>query len=109
MCTTAILKKIYCAEEIVFEELSRAGLSISSSQNTWLRSRVNYPVGARQRLKVAGEANVAMKELHAGLAKRTAVGLAATARKVIDADDGDVFVRLQKKSREMATRKATNS
>ena len=50
-----------------------------------------------------------MKELHAGLAKRTAVGLAATARKVIDADDGDVFVRLQKKSREMATRKATNS
>ena len=92
MSGAAVFKKIDGAEEIVFEELACAGFAVATSQNAGCAAASMTQSARGKGFKVAGHADVAMEQLHAELlSKRTAVGFAATAGEVIDADDGDVL------------------
>src|SRR5258708_6687332 len=75
------------AEKIVLDNLAAARPAIHAREDTGIGGSIHNPIADRQRLEISRNANVAMEQLHARLAQRAAIGFAAGANEVVQADE----------------------
>ncbi len=68
-------------------DLARAGAAVEAGEHARVGGGVDDEVGGRQRVDLGGVTEVGGNDLHAEFLQRLAVGLAAGADEVVEAED----------------------
>ncbi len=105
----AELEHVDRAPEVVLDELAGTGLAIDASEDAGIGGGVDDPIDGGERLEVAGGAEVAVKEFDADFFEAVAVGLAAGADEIIEADEGVAGAGFGEGAREGAADKAAHT
>ncbi|OQC22984.1 MAG: hypothetical protein BWX68_02975 [Verrucomicrobia bacterium ADurb.Bin063] len=103
------LQHVDRAHKIMLEQLAAAGPAVHTGQHARIGGRLDNPVAAGQGFEVAGDADIAMKQPDAQPAQRPAVGLAAGAREVVQAEDLPVRPPFPQPAGERAAHKTANA
>lgn len=83
----AEFEQVDCAKEVVFDQLARAGFSIHSSQNTWIRGGVNERINFWNPFQITGGADVAVEDFDSNPLEFRPVRLATGADEIVDSED----------------------
>lgn len=84
----AELEHVHRAAEVVFDELTGTGFAVDPGKDARVGGGVDDPVDGGKGFEVAGRTEVTMEEFDAELFEGVAIGLAAGADEIVEADEG---------------------
>ena len=105
----AEFQQIDRAKEVVFDQLARAGFSVHSGEHAGIRGGINHGVDGRNRLKVAGGADVSVEDVDAKRFEFGSIRLAAGSDEIIDPDDLQIGTMRQERLGQRAADETANS
>ena len=105
----AELEHVHRAPEVVLDELAGARFAVHAGEDARVGGGIDDPVDGGERFEVARGAEIAVEEFNAEFFQGVAVGLAAGADKIVEADESVAGAGFGEGAREGAADKAAHT